>query len=64
MEKWVRIDEAVWYDVNNRAEVRSRKTGRILKPRKNKQGVEMVNLRDGGLTITRSTEALRKKAFG
>lgn len=63
MEQWRRIEEAVWYDVSNQGRVRNRRTNRILRPSKNRQGVEKVNLRDAGLTITRSVESLRKKAF-
>jgi hypothetical protein len=63
MERWRRIEEAVWYDVSDMGRVRNRRTNRILKPSRNKNGCEKVNLRDADYTITRSVEALRKKAF-
>lgn len=64
MEIWRQIEEAVWYEISNQGQVRNRRTNRILKPSKTGTGVEKVNLRDAGFTITRSVESLRKKAFG
>lgn len=64
MERWKRIEEAVSYEISNMGRVRNRRTHRILSTSKTNSGIEKVNLRDGGFTITRSVDSLRKKAFG
>lgn len=64
MEIWRVVFEAPTYEVSNMKRIRNRRTGRILKPRDNGQGVEIVSLRDAGFTITRSVDRLHKTAFG
>lgn len=61
---WRTVPEAPVYSVNNRGDIRNRRTGRILRPTSNGRGGLKVNLRDAGQTITRSPEALRKQVFG
>lgn len=63
-EVWERVLEAPSYEVNKVGQVRNRGTGRILKPQQNTTGVQQVSLRYGHRTLTRSVNALRKKAFG
>lgn len=61
---WARVTEAPSYEVNKIAQVRNKGTGKILKPQLNSTGVQQVSLREGHQTITRSVNALRKRAFG
>jgi hypothetical protein len=63
MEEWKRILEATSYEVSNEGRVRNRNSGRVLKPVKNTTGVTQVSLREGNKSLTRSTNALRKRAF-
>lgn len=64
MEIWRVVIEAPTYEVSNHKQIRNRKTKRTLKSRNNGRGLEIVDLRDGGFTITRSVNALHKAAFG
>jgi hypothetical protein len=64
MEIWRIVGEASTYEVSNLGDVRNRRTRRVLRPSSTGNGHTKVTLRDGGFTITRSPEALRKKAFG
>lgn len=64
MEIWRNVTEAPLYEVSNMGRIRNRRTGRVLRPRNNGKGVEIVSLRDAGFTITRSVEKLHKTAFG
>ncbi len=64
MARWRDVEDAWDYQVSEEGEVRNSKTGRILKPYKNPvTGVNQVTLMDDGRKLTRSTEALRKRAF-
>lgn len=62
-EVWMRIVEAPTYEVSSNGQVRNRGTGRVLKACKNTTGVQIVSLREGHRALTRSVNALRKKAF-
>jgi transposase-like protein len=46
-EMYLPIDDYSNYEVSNFGQVKNRKTGRILKPRLNRQGYEYVGLCDG-----------------
>lgn len=64
METWRPIADAPLYEISNLGQVRNKKTKRVLRPSGNGKGVDRVQLRDAGFSLTRSVEALRKKAFG
>jgi NUMOD4 motif len=60
---WARILEAPTYEISRLGDVRNRGTGRILKSHKNNYGTRQVTLREGNRTVTRSVNALLKRAF-
>lgn len=62
-DDWKPVAEAPSYEVSKDGQVRNRGTGKVLKPQMNNTGVTQVSLRTGGKTLTRSVNALVKRAF-
>ena len=63
MEKWLSIEEFPNYEISDFGNVRNRRTGRILQPRKNPKGYNIVSLYDNGLQHTKKIHRLVAKAF-
>ncbi|MGR5435249.1 NUMOD4 domain-containing protein [Vibrio owensii] len=62
-QEWKRI-ELTHYSVSSTGAVRNNKTGKILKPRKNRNGLDIVSLFIGGRAITRYVNELLESSFG